>query len=113
MNGITIKRPIANLKNMLHFYMGYRLQIVFSLFIRPKSTIRAGNTATGYGKYNPLNARIGIPIVLINKQAEPAINFEFQVRVFDITGKIDADRLTTGKTSIGVSIGIPLCRIAY
>lgn len=65
------------------------------------------------GRYSPLNGRIGIPIVLINKQADPSINFEFQVRFFDIGGKINADRLTTGKTSIGISIGVPFSRIAY
>jgi len=65
------------------------------------------------GRYSPLNGRIGIPIVLINKQANPSINFEFQVHFFDIGGKIDVDKLTTGKTSIGISIGIPFSRIAY
>lgn len=66
-----------------------------------------------FGQYNALNGIIGIPIVLINKKAEPAINFEFQIRFLDMTGKIDSDKITIGKTSIGLSLGIPFSKIAY
>jgi hypothetical protein len=66
-----------------------------------------------FGLYNALNARLGVPIVLINKKAEPAINFEVQVRYFDIGNKISPGKGLTDKTSIGVSVGVPFSRIAF
>lgn len=66
-----------------------------------------------FGAFHALNARLGVPIVLINKKAEPAINFEFQVRYFDIGNSVSPGKGLPDKTSIGVSVGIPFSRIAY
>jgi len=66
-----------------------------------------------FGRYNALNGKLGIPLVLINKKAEPSINFEFQIRFFDISNKINSANGPANKTSIGVSVGIPFSKIAY
>jgi hypothetical protein len=66
-----------------------------------------------FGAYHALNGRLGVPIVLINKKAEPAINFEFQVRYFDMGNSLSPAKGLPDKTSIAVSVGIPFSRIAY
>jgi hypothetical protein len=66
-----------------------------------------------FGRYNLLNGRLGLPIVLINSKKLPSINFEFDVAFFDMTHKIKADKKFENKTSIGLGIGIPLSRLMY
>jgi hypothetical protein len=66
-----------------------------------------------FGTYKALNGVLGVPIVLINKQAVPAVDFEFQVRFFDLSNKIGPASGLPGKTSIGLSVGIPFSKIAY
>jgi len=66
-----------------------------------------------FGPYHALNASIGVPIVLINKKAEPACNFEFLVRFFDLASTVQAGRGLPGRTSIGLTVGIPFSKIAF
>src|SRR5262249_32264760 len=65
------------------------------------------------GDYHALNGILGIPIVLINKQAEAAMNFEFQVRFYDMGHSIDAGKGLNGRTAIGLTAGIPFSKIAF
>lgn len=65
------------------------------------------------GDYHALNGILGIPVVLINKQAEAAMNFEFQVRFYDMGNSIDAGRGLNGRTAIGLTAGIPFSKIAF
>jgi len=66
-----------------------------------------------FGTYNLLNARLGIPIVLINSKKLPAANFEFDILFFDMANKIDPAKKYGNKTSIGLHIGIPFSRLMY
>lgn len=65
------------------------------------------------GDYHAMNGILGVPIVLINKKTEPAINFEFQVRFYDMTHNISPHSGLPGRTAIGVTVGIPFSKIAY
>jgi len=82
----------------------------------------SGALEQNFGPYHALNVILGLPIVLINKKAEPACNFELQVRLFDWAGSVRSDSETAaamrggylpGKTSIGVTAGIPFSKIAF
>jgi hypothetical protein len=66
-----------------------------------------------FGKYNLLNGRLGIPIVLINRKKTPAANFEFYVHFFDMSHSISLQKKYGNKTSIGLGIGIPFSRLMY
>lgn len=65
------------------------------------------------GDYHALNAILAVPVVLINKHAEPAVNFEFQVRLYDMGHSIDAGKGLNGRTAIGLTAGIPFSKIAF
>jgi len=65
------------------------------------------------GDYHALDGILGIPVVLINKQAEAAVTFEFQVRIYDMGHSIDAGRGLNGRTAIGLTAGIPFGKIAF
>ncbi len=64
------------------------------------------------GQYNPLNCRVGVPIVLINKQKTPAINFEFYVMFYDLTNQVILKN-ARGKTVIGLGMGVPMSRLMF
>jgi hypothetical protein len=66
-----------------------------------------------FGPYHALNGILGLPIVLINKKSEPVCNFEFQVRFFDLSHTVQAGRGLPGRTSIGLTIGVPFSKIAF
>ena len=66
-----------------------------------------------FGKYNFLNSRIGIPVVLINSKKTPAIDFEFYVSFTDITNQSGIANNPENKTFVGMSLGIPLSRLMY
>lgn len=66
-----------------------------------------------FGTYKALNGTFGIPIVLIDKHANPSVNFEFQLRYFDIGNVVIPDKKIAAKTSVGVSIGVPFSKIIY
>ncbi|MBS1603807.1 MAG: hypothetical protein JST42_14165 [Bacteroidetes bacterium] len=65
-----------------------------------------------FGPYHALNGYLGVPIVLIDKKAEPACNFEFEVRFFDLANTLPPGR-GPGKTAIGLTVGIPFSKIAF
>ena len=66
-----------------------------------------------FGPYHALNGILGVPIVLINKKSEPVCNFEFQVRFFDLSHTVQTGRGLPGRTSIGLTIGVPFSKIAF
>lgn len=74
-----------------------------------------------FGPYHALNGIVGLPIVLVDKKAEPVCNFEFQVRFFDLAGTVQAGRGLSeqagrglpGKTSVGLTVGVPFSKIAF
>lgn len=61
------------------------------------------------GSYSILNARVGLPIVLINSKKIPAINFEIYVLFYDLNNKLH----WTNTSSIGLGMAIPLSRLMY
>ncbi|MBN9383849.1 MAG: hypothetical protein J0H74_24040 [Chitinophagaceae bacterium] len=65
------------------------------------------------GDYHAMNGILGVPIVLINKKAEAAMNFEFQVRFYDMGHSIDAGKGLNGRTAIGVTAGVPFSKISF
>ena len=65
------------------------------------------------GDYHAMNGILGVPIVLINKKAEAAMNFEFQVRFYDMGHSIDAGKGLNGRTAIGVTAGVPFSKITF
>ena len=73
----------------------------------------SGSLQQFFGDYHVLNAVIGVPIVLINKNAEPALDLEFQVRFFDIANQLQHAAGTPGHTSIGLTLGVPFSKIAF
>ncbi len=66
-----------------------------------------------FGRYNLLNGKLGIPIILINGKKLPAANFEFQVLFFDMSNKIEPAKKYGNKTAIGLGVGIPFSRLMY
>jgi len=65
------------------------------------------------GEVHATNAILGFPIVLINKKAEPAVNFEFQVRFYDLGHTIAPGTGFSGHTAVGLTVGVPFSKIAY
>ena len=66
-----------------------------------------------FGQYNPLNGKLGFPIRFNDKDGDPTVNFEVQVKTFDMTDKIVTDKSLIKKTSIGLSVGLPFNSIIY
>ncbi|MDN3655421.1 hypothetical protein QWZ08_07285 [Ferruginibacter paludis] len=65
------------------------------------------------GKDNLLNARVGVPIVLINSKKTPAVTFECYVAFFDM-GHVVTNLQGRGKrTTVGIAAGIPFSRLMY
>jgi hypothetical protein len=66
-----------------------------------------------FGHYNPLNGKFGIPIRLNDKDGDPTVNFEIQVRAFDMRHNIQPDKSFGKKTSVGLSVGLPFSSLIY
>jgi hypothetical protein len=66
-----------------------------------------------FGEYRTVNAIAGIPIVLIDKNGVPAINFECQLRLAGLWNTSTAYELPGNRTTVGLTIGIPFSKIAY
>lgn len=73
----------------------------------------SGNIEQNFGDFNILNARLGIPVVLINSRRTPALNFEFNIMFFDLSNKIPSSAKYDNKTAIGLSVGFPMSRLIY
>ncbi len=65
------------------------------------------------GKYQALNMKIGIPVILINSARTPAANFEFYIQFFDVNNKLKMAEKNGSKTFIGLHVGIPFSRLMY
>ena len=65
------------------------------------------------GDYHAMDVIVGLPVVLIDKRAEPAVNIEFQVRFYDMGHSIDAGRGLNGRTAAGVTVGVPFSKVGF
>jgi hypothetical protein len=84
------------------------------VYIPPNSHVGASfRIEQNTGRYHALNAMVGIPIVLIDKNGVPAITFECQLLYADWNNSIKANRLPGNKTAVGVTVGIPFSKIVY
>ena len=84
------------------------------VYIPPDSHIGVSfRIEKNFGTYHALNSIIGLPIVLIDKNGVPAINFEAQLLFTDMTGTIKGSQLPGNKNSIGLTVGIPFSKIVY
>jgi hypothetical protein len=73
----------------------------------------AASIEQNFGKFKALNGKIGIPIVLIDKQSAPQTNFEIQIRYFDLTNTLNSGRSIKDNVSIGLTLGQPIGRNVY
>lgn len=65
-----------------------------------------------FGKYNWLNIKLAIPVVLINSKKTPAVNIECYVLFLNCSNQtITAS--DPGKTQLGLSLGIPFSRLMF
>jgi hypothetical protein len=65
------------------------------------------------GKDNLLNARVGVPIVLINSKKTPAATFECYVSFFDMGHVVNNLQGRGKRTTVGIAAGIPFSRLMY
>ena len=61
------------------------------------------------GDYHPFSCKVGLPVVLINKQKTPAVQIECYVLFLDL-GRTTS---VTDRNSVGISVGIPFSRLMY
>jgi hypothetical protein len=73
----------------------------------------AASMEQNFGKFKALNGKIGIPIVLIDKQSAPQTNFEIQIRYFDLTNTLNSGRSIKDNVSIGLTLGQTIGRNVY
>jgi len=66
-----------------------------------------------FGSYGLMNAKLGLPIVLINSKILPAVNFECYLMFMDMNNKINRVNKPQRNTIIGLSAGIPFSRLIY
>lgn len=64
------------------------------------------------GKYDWLNLRVAIPVVLINSKKTPAVNIECYVLFLDCSNRQMVSN-GPGKTQLGLSVGIPFSRLMF
>jgi len=65
-----------------------------------------------FGKYNWLNIKLAIPVVLINSKKTPAVNIECYVLFLNCSNQtITAS--DPGKIQLGLSLGIPFSRLMF
>lgn len=85
-----------------------------AIYFPPDSHIGlSGQIEQNFGEYNVLNAFVGIPIVLIDKETAPAATFHFQVRYFDISNQVMPSKSWKDKLSVGMTLGVPFSKIIY
>ncbi|CAN5471306.1 hypothetical protein BH11BAC5_BH11BAC5_38160 [soil metagenome] len=65
------------------------------------------------GKDNLLNARVGVPVILINSKKTPAVTFECYVSFFDMGHVVNNLQGRGKKTTVGIAAGIPFSRLMY
>lgn len=66
-----------------------------------------------FGQHNSLSAVLGLPIVLIDREANPSANFQFQLRYADIGNKVAPSKPLKDKLSVGLTVGVPFSKIIY
>jgi hypothetical protein len=97
-------------------YQNYITPVVAGklVYIPPSSHIGVSfRIDKNFGTYHALNSMLGIPIVLIDKNGVPAINFEAQLLFADMTGTIKGSQLPGNKNAIGLTVSIPFSKIVY
>ena len=106
---------LATLQNNKAYIGNYKTFITPLLSVRlnyfpPSSHIGLSILADqSIGSYSMLNARFGLPIVLINSKNMPAVNLEFYVLFYDVNNRMK----WRNNKSVGVGMGIPLSRLMY
>jgi len=65
-----------------------------------------------FGKYNWLNAKLAIPLVLINSKKTPAVNIECFLLFLNCSNQPTTGN-GPGKTQLGLSAGIPFSRLMF
>ncbi|MDB5133817.1 MAG: hypothetical protein JWP37_420 [Mucilaginibacter sp.] len=84
------------------------------VYIPPDSHVGVSfRVEKNFGTYHALNSILGIPIVLIDKNGVPAINFEAQILFTDMNNSIKSSQLPFNKNAIGLTVGIPFSKIVY
>jgi len=66
-----------------------------------------------FGMYNPLNAKVGIPIRFNDKDGNAKVNFEIQLRSNDISNETQPGKTFWQKSTIGLSVGLPFSSLLY
>ncbi len=65
-----------------------------------------------FGDYNFLNAKVGIPLIIINSKEMPVLIVEFYALFLNITNQ-EIHTAMPGKTLLGFSFGIPLSKFTF
>lgn len=111
-HGVTVNkgnRFIGNYKNFVTPVAALKL-----VYIPPDSHVGLSyRIEKNFGNYGAVNSVLGIPVVLIDKNGVPAINFEFQLLFSDMTNSIKGSQLPWNKNAIGLTVGVPFSKIVY
>jgi hypothetical protein len=88
-----------------------RVQVVY---FPPDSHIGlSGQWEQNFGRYNARNFVLGFPVVLIDKETNPAANFHFQIRYADAGNAVRPATPAKDKISVGLTVGVPFSKIIY
>jgi hypothetical protein len=110
--------------NMLYLTNGNRFIGAYQNFITPVAAAKLAYIPPGshvgvsfrieqnIGTYHALNSILGVPIVLIDKNGVPAINFEAQLLFSDMNNTVKGE-LPGNKTAVGLTLGIPFSKLVY
>jgi hypothetical protein len=102
-------RFIGNYKNYVTPVAAGKL-----VYIPPDSHVGVSfRVEKNFGAYHALNSILGIPMVLIDKNGVPAINFEAQILFADMNNSIKGSQLPFNRNAIGLTVGIPFSKIVY
>jgi hypothetical protein len=66
-----------------------------------------------FGKFDPFNARIGMPIRFNDRNGNPNVNFELQLRASDLNKAVNSNLSFGKRLSIGFSVGLPFSNKIY
>ena len=117
--GGTDTLHMKELKNNKAYIGDYKTFI--TLNIEGRMVYFPGNSHIGigavvqqhFGKYQSLNAKFSMPVILINHKKIPAVNFDFYVLFIDLNNKLTTSPALSTKTIAGISAGIPFSRLTY
>jgi len=100
---------IGDFKNRLSPSLSCRV-----VYFPPQSHIGiSGSLCQSFGTFRSTDAKLGIPVVLIDKTTAPAINFEFNVHYRDLAHTAFPRRKFADNLYVSVHMGIPFSKIIY